>query len=443
LAATPGTAHLTGQIPLYLPGGIRYDEGMNLRRHRFGWTVLVIGILLWCWLVGWADDIDGVQPAALDQPRINLVIRRQRTGPALIGKTAEGDLFNVEAFLDTGASSSALSINTANSLGVKREAAVGAEARFHDVGVGGGTEFAVSQPLFFSIAPMAPNVDVDQKDAIPTTYTLTVGPERTEIGPLNSPANFLTALALGDMDIVGMPVIDGKIVVLDPRDVNAMTDKIRTYVYDAKSAANANPPIPKTSQRVKLDYVSFARFTTISPPSAVPPDIAPNPMVRVNVTHHGKSLSGEWLLDTGAAASMISRRQAAALGVTYAPGSENSGQPRLVGVPAAGQFTMSVGGIGGTKKSAGFFLDRLALPTIEKNPITFIHAPVLVADITVTDSAGKPFTLDGVFGMNFLVGSAMVDESALIPDIDHLTPGAFRWIVLNQPGGWLGVERNR
>jgi hypothetical protein len=44
--------------------------------------------------------------------------------------------------------------------------------------------------------------------------------------------------------------------------------------------------------------------------------------------------------------------------------------------------------------------------------------------------------------MNFLVASAMVDESGLIPDSDHLTPGAFRWIVLNQPEGWLGVQRN-
>ncbi|HEY1921634.1 MAG TPA: hypothetical protein VGG44_02620, partial [Tepidisphaeraceae bacterium] len=89
-----------------------------------------------------------------------------------------------------------------------------------------------------------------------------------------------------------------------------------------------------------------------------------------------------------------------------------------------------------------FFLDKLSVPTMEGPPITFVHAPVLVCDITVTDAAGKPFTLDGVFGMNFLVASAMVDESSLVPDIDHLTPGAFRWIVLNQPAGWLGLQRN-
>ncbi len=162
-------------------------------------------------------------------------------------------------------------------------------------------------------------------------------------------------------------------------------------------------------------------------------------MIRVNVLHHGKTSAELWLLDTGSAASMISTRQSAALGITYAAGAVG---PRLSGPTTDRQFIMSVGGIGGTKKSAGFFLDKLSLPTIEQVPITFVHAPVLVADITVTDSVGRSFTLDGVFGMNFLVASAMVDESSLIPDIDHLTPGAFRCIVLNQPAGWLGVERN-
>ncbi|MGD0462264.1 MAG: hypothetical protein ABSB74_07225 [Tepidisphaeraceae bacterium] len=404
-----------------------------------------LGIFLLLWGLNssaLADDIDGVQPAAMDQPRINLVIRREARGQPLIGKSAEGDAFNVEAFLDTGASSIALSSNTAQQFGIQREMAAQQEARFQDVGVGGGSEFAVSEPIFLSLAPMAPNVDVEQKDAIATTYTLTVGPDRTEIGPLNGATDFLTALALGDMDIAGMPVIAGKIVVLDPKDVNSMTDKIRTYVYDAKSAAEANPPIPKTSQHVRLNFVSFSQFTKISPAGAQAPAISANPMIGAIVMHHGQASTGSWLLDTGAAASMISRHQAAALGVTYAPGTDGAAHPRLDGVPADRQFIISVGGIGGIKKSAGFFLDKLSIPTLEGSPITFIHAPVLVCDITVTDSAGRSFTLDGVLGMNFLVASAMVDESSLVPDIDHLTPGAFRWIVLNMREECLGVQRN-
>jgi hypothetical protein len=396
-----------------------------------------------------ADDIDGVQPAALDQPRINVVIRRQPDGQALV---AGDNTFNVEAFLDTGASSIDLSSHTAELLGIKRELSGKSETRFEDVGVGGGSEFAVSEPIFLSLAPMAPNVDVEQKDAIATTYSRAAGPYRTEIGPLNGPMDILTEMALGDMDIVGMPVINGKIIVLDPRDVNAMSDKIRTYVYDPRAD---HPAIPKTSQHVKLSFASFSGFTKTTPPDAQPPAIWANPFIgpsplhpegdrtpAIFATHHGKTSMGSWLLDTGAAASMISRNQAAALGVVYDPQSDGTDHPRLLGVPADKQFTLSVGGIGGTKKSAGFFLDKLSLPTTEGAPITFLHAPVLVADITVKDSAGRSFTLDGVFGMNFLVASAMVDESSLIPDVDHLTQGAFRWIVFDQPAGILGLERN-
>src|SRR4051794_5404472 len=66
-----------------------------------------------------ADDIQGVQPAALDQPRIFLNVRRTASGPALIAK-AEGESSTaVEAFLDTGASGIMLAADTYKALGVK------------------------------------------------------------------------------------------------------------------------------------------------------------------------------------------------------------------------------------------------------------------------------------------------------------------------------------
>jgi hypothetical protein len=419
------------------------------RNHLIRPNLLALLVVLCiAWPVG-ADDIDGVQPAALDQPRINLVVRRRATGPVMMGA---GDSFNVEAFLDSGASSIDLSAHTAEQLGIKRENIGKTEVRYQDVGVGGGSQFAVSEPIFFSIAPMTPTANTDDKQAIAGTYNLTVGPFRTEIGPLGGPMDFLTELAMGDLDVVGMPVIAGKIVIMDTKDVNAMTDKIRTYVYDAKAGYQ---PIPKISEHVKLSYVSFARFTKTMPASAPGPAIWANPMVGPNpfqrekdstpplvVTHGGKTATGSWLLDTGAACSMISINQAAALGVTYVTGTQDSNHPKLTGPGTAKQFIMTVGGIGGSKKSAGFFLDKLSIPTIEGKPIVFDHAPVLVADISVSDSQNRTFTLDGVLGMNFWVASAMVDESNLLPDMDHLTPGAFRWIVLNEPAGWLGVQRN-
>jgi hypothetical protein len=405
-----------------------------------------------------ADDIDGVQPAALDQPRINMVVRRGNNGPPLVGSGLEGQTFNVEAFLDTGAGAVVLSTQTADAMGIHRETIAPAnptEVRFQDVGIGGASAFAVSEPIFLSLAPMAPNVDVDEKDAIASTYTQTCGPLRAEIGPLAGAADWLTSLALANMDIAGMPVITGKIVVMDPVDVNNMSDKIRTYVYDPKTLA-ANPTqIPRTSLHVRLTEVQFGRFTSTIPASAAGPAMCANPMIGpdpfgasadpappVLLGHHGRTSSGTFLLDTGAAASLISKRQAALLGVSYSAAAESGDHPVLVGVPANRQFTLSLGGIGGMKKSAGFFLDKLSLPTAEGKSVTFVHAPVLVTDVAVKDASGKEFTLDGVFGMNFLVASAMVDESALLPDMSRLTPGAFRWIVIDQPHGWLGLERN-
>lgn len=418
----------------------------------------VSGILLLLVSPLLADDIDGVQPAALDQPRINMVVRRTVNGIPLVANSLEGQTFNVEAFLDTGAGAIVLSNETADALGIRHETVAAtnpAEVRFQDVGVAGTGAFAVSEPIFLSVAPMAPNVDVDQKDAIAGSYSLNCGPFRTEIGPLGGAADWLTSLALANMDIAGMPVITGKIVVMDPVDVNNMSDKIRTFVYDPKTLA-ANPTqIPRTSLHVRLTEVQFSRFTTTTPASSPGPAMCANPMIGpdpfgaganpappVVLGHHGKTSSGTFLLDTGAAASLISKKQAALLGVSYSPGTEGGDHPVLVGVPANRQFTLSLGGIGGMKKSAGFFLDKLSLPTAEGKPITFVHAPVLVADVTVKDASGKEFTLDGVFGMNFLVASAMVDESALLPDIANLTPGAFRWIVIDEPHRWLGLERN-
>lgn len=397
-----------------------------------------------------AQEIDGVQPAAIDQPRVNLLLRRQARGLPL---SADGT-FNIEAFLDTGAGSILISSGTADQLGVLHEQAAGnrADVIFNDIGVGGESKFAVSERLFLAIAPCTPTVDINNKDSVDFVYNLHCGPYRTEVGPLGV-AGGLLAMLTGDLDVVGMPAMQGKIVVMDAKDVNNFSDKIRTYVYDARSKATASPPIPPVTRQVQLSYASFARFTTTTPASAAPPDIWANPFIGpdplnpagdptppLRLLHNGKSASGSWLLDTGAAASMISRHQAQQLGITYVAGTYGGADPQLNGVPADKQFTLSVGGIGGGAKSAGFYIDKLTLTTRQGKPIVFLHAPVLVADITVKDPAtGRPFTLDGVFGMNFLVASAKVD-GGLLPDITNLTPGAFRWIVFDQPAATLGFD---
>jgi hypothetical protein len=64
---------------------------------------------------------------------------------------------------------------------------------------------------------------------------------------------------------------------------------------------------------------------------------------------------------------------------------------------------------------------------------------VLVSDISLIDPATQQtFTLDGVFGMNFLVASANV-TGGLLPDIGQLTEGPFTTIVIDHSRGFLGL----
>jgi hypothetical protein len=155
------------------------------------------------------------------------------------------------------------------------------------------------------------------------------------------------------------------------------------------------------------------------------------------------------LLDTGAAASIISVTKAQALGITVNDSDPNN--PILNGVPADQQFQLTIGGIGGSKKVAGFYLSSLLVRTMEGNAANdndpkhfrFTDAPVLVSNITVANpnNAADTLTLDGIFGMNFLVASAYVSEGGDAGlTFGALAPGAFDWAVFDEPNGLLKLR---
>src|SRR5689334_2864093 len=112
---------------------------------RYGFTCILIAF---CVSSSRANDtIEGVQPAAMDQPRVYVNLRSDRNKPPL--HTSDKDrLSGDEAFLDTGASGIMLSADTVQKLGVAREQ----DTTFQDVGVGGGEEFGVSEPLYLAVA---------------------------------------------------------------------------------------------------------------------------------------------------------------------------------------------------------------------------------------------------------------------------------------------------
>jgi hypothetical protein len=435
----------------------------SIQSSRFGPIPFALALLL-ALAPAWGVNIDGVQPAALDQPRINLCVRRQPAAAPLqpggaknagqpkkddpfAALLAAGPAYNVQAFLDTGSSGVMLSPQTADALGIQREQAGGKPAVFHDIGVGGGDQFNISEPLYVAIAPFrggAPS-GVEQ-------YTLQAGPLRAQVGPLSG--GLLQALT-GGLDVLGMPVLAGKTIVLDPKPVDTFADTMRAWVYDP-AHPNAAPAPPKTSLHVLLSFGDFARFTRVEPAGAASPALMSNPFIGpsptrggtearrtppIAVTFAGRSATGSFLLDTGAAASMISTQLAGRLGVSYVANTRNTDNPKLAGIPEKDQFALSIGGVGGTHKAAGFYLDTLTLPTREGEAIVYRRAPVLISDITVKDPrTGETITLDGVLGMNYFVATAAITGTSLLPDLGKLTQGPYKWVVIDLRAGQLELE---
>jgi hypothetical protein len=227
------------------------------------------------------NAIEGVQPAALDQPRIYLNLRRDGNGPVLHTQTEER-LSGVEAFLDTGASGVMLSKDTVQKLSVRTEK----DGVFEDVGIAGTEKFAIAEPLFIALAPY-PKSDPETAD-----YSPPMGPIRAAVRP----GGGLLDLVAPGLDVVGMPLIVGKVLVLDPKPLVDF-EKIRTSVVSPD-----DPRIPKTTRHVPLTAVAFAQFTRVHPAGATSPTLGPNPMIGpdpfrpgdprplVRITHGGKAL---------------------------------------------------------------------------------------------------------------------------------------------------------
>ena len=456
---------------------------MSHRKKRFlsiGW--MAAGSLCWSLLASGIDIVD-VQPAALDQPQINVLLKRTANGPPLTYEDwFGGPYFNITAYFDTGASGILLSTNTAQTLGVVNShypEPGGPLVTYEDVGVGGSSQFNVSEPLYVGVAKFHPDADVENLSTYNTVYTQSFGPLRMQIGPLGLDPN---DPFLGNLDVVGVPAMAGKVVVMDPTPVDTFLDTMRTYVYNPGTPFNvataaSEPGIPVTNRHIRLSSASFDQFTNVTPTNAPGPSLGANPFIGINpvaklngtggkdttpgvtMVFDGVQSTGSFLLDTGASTSIISKKEADNLHVRYVAGTEGTDTPVLErydpanptapGTTLPNQFQLSVGGIGGTTTAAGFFLDSMLLKTMEGDPgndqdpnhLLFHSAPVLVSDITVQDPiTQKTLTLDGVFGMNYMVASAFISTGGPIPDISNLTPGNFNWLVYDQSNGILGLD---
>ena len=398
-----------------------------------------------------AIDVQGVLPASMDQPRIYLALSRDINGPPLAAKKEAGldalaalmgekpdknreptAVFAVEAFLDTGASGTMLSKTTADALGIKATVVDGKPMTFYDVGVAGKEAFGVTEPLRLRYAEYSGRTDGTNLGQ----YSKPGAPELMKIRP----AGGLLEMIGGALDIAGTPLMVGRVMSVDCRPV-AQFDKLRTQLLPP-----GDRQIPKPDVRVPLTMVDFDRFTQTEPKHAPKVTSAPNPMIGphpfvktdaakpVVITYRGKSAKLTMLLDTGAAATMISTVKAKELGLLVGE------DGKLKNVPAKESFTLPIGGIGGSADVPGCFVDTLTLPAAAGDPVRYVKAPVLVKDITVVDEAtGESFTLDGIFGMNYLVASASV-TGGINAGVDDIHDGAFSFFTVDFPNKVLGLK---
>jgi hypothetical protein len=420
--------------------------------------------------------------------------------------------FTIPAYFDTGASGILISVPQAQQLNIPTTTNI-----FNDVGVGGSDQFNISQSLRLALADYYPRTDLDQFDAashpILTGYTpINTSPIYAEVGPAGNdvstdPIDQLIN-ELNAIDVVGTPAMAGHVIVMNPSHVNDFFTVYNAILNDPNAdltalasadidihtnvcnpgtpfhpaTADTNPGIPATTHHIKLSYASFNRFTSVSPSGVIGPTLNHNPFIgddpvavfdghpnpnappgikiSRSVLLPGQTTptlftsEGNWLLDTGAASSMISIAQAANLHVYYqSPPSSTNDNPVLIddqGNPLPDQFTLAITGVGGTINVAGFYLDSLLLRTMEgsaiddNNPhnIRFLHAPVLVSNVSMQDPvSGKILTLDGIFGMNYLVASAdlSVDPTGL-PTFNSFSTSYFNWFTFDEPNGILGLS---
>lgn len=466
---------------------------------------------------------DVAQPAAIDQPQINVIMRNQVSGAPgapLIGATTDpNDPFStvqtltLQAYLDTGSSGTLFSEPTATTWGIPTATFNGQPVMYNDVGVVGTAQFSVSQPIYTQLAPYNPTVnslvEINANYAqVAPKYSAVSGPITVQVGPNSSTGSAPDDLGLGDLNVVGMPNLVGKTMVIDPRSSNQVMHtlattpgdpltnlfntlldpqqsdnvSLKTYVYNPGTPFNdgtIDPGIPSTNLHVKLSKVDFSRFTTTTPLGAPGPTLGNNPFIGPNplrnltgnplnlppdstpamtVGYGGLTAQGSFLLDTGAGASFISTNIAQQLHVryragTFGPNLDNPQLEDLNGNLIPNQFRVTLSGIGGSSlTTAGFYLDSMLLPTMEGNAaiasdprhLHYLGAPVLVTDISVQDSVThESLTLDGDFGMNFLVGSLFLDVSDLSNiAIGAFTPGAFDWVTFDESSGVLGLKLN-
>jgi hypothetical protein len=359
--------------------------------------------------------------AAVAQPMVVITLgdhpTRATTTPTNELEDLGADLPAI-AILDTGASAHVLSQGTAARFGVTPESG----SRYVETGMSGEQAMTVSRAVTLEVADLEPEDDDAPRHARrtkPASVRLTA--QRLLLN--EAPADLATALlSPGAMvDVVGMPLIREHVIEIAPQEDTLPALAVRLHSSSAGLGVDT---------WVALTLVDFNRR---HPRNRGPlPSLATNPVVTgVRTSLGAEDAEGDWLLDTGAACTMISTATARRLGLVDANGTP-SRRP---------EFTLPIGGIGGGHQALpGFRLDRLELGADGDRTLVFPDPAVVVHDISTVRADGTKVTLDGILGMNLLLPSGT--GMTLLGASEQL-PAPFERVVIDVAHERLGFALRR
>lgn len=305
---------------------------------------------------------------ALDQPRVEVQVRRPDTGDSL------GPDYFSSFLLDTGAQGLVVASYATSELTDNGYETV---AWFDEQGVSGTSPYRISVPY-----------DVEVTDSAGGSVTL---PEARLMSS--------TSADFGSFGgIVGMPAMMGRSVTLD-------FSAIPTY-WALAAYIEASPPAPgPNAYRVPLEMVPFPPAGQRDPDDPLP-SYAPLPFVDVRARNAGRWASGSFVFDTGAQMSIISTDTALAAGVD----ADGDGS---IADDAIGE--MPVGGAGSTAILPIVELDSLHMGTEECVDLVWTDLQVLVADIDdrIDGVLGSDLLTSGWFGAMFGGGDGYLQRAHL------------------------------
>ncbi|MCK4299642.1 MAG: hypothetical protein KAX80_08915, partial [Planctomycetes bacterium] len=221
-------------------------------------------------------NFDGVFEYAMDLPRILFLMKREPNGGPLL---YEGNFEVNWAFLDTGASGILLSKETIDYLEIE----IDPNGEYIDVGVGGFEAFDVSEPLYF--ATYIYDLE-DPNIGIPESYLYSGGPWRTQVKKYYE--------GIFALDVLGIPVMAGKTVVLYP----SPTNEIGFFVAEIKEPNDTNMPAADFNVPLRFEkYINPGLTEEFHTPPL--PVLAYNPVIDNVVMEYGnESTTANLVLDT-------------------------------------------------------------------------------------------------------------------------------------------------